>query len=91
MPTRFRKSFKILPGVRVNVSKGGISYTVGGKEYHLNFSKRGIRQTVCLPGSGLSNTSYILKNEPKHGTESRAEESQRDTSLQISSTSFYTL
>ncbi len=80
MPTRFRKSFKIFPGVKVNVSKGGISYTVGGKGYHLNFSKRGIRQTVGLPGSGLSNTSYIVKNEPKHDTESRDKESDRNSS-----------
>ncbi len=65
MPTRFRRSFNILPGVKVNVSKTGISFTVGAKGYHLNFSNRGVRQTVGLPGSGLSNTSYIVKNDSK--------------------------
>ena len=68
MPVRFRRSFKILPGVKVNMSKGGISFTVGAKGYHLNFSKRGVRQTVGLPGSGLSETSYILKNQTEHET-----------------------
>lgn len=63
MPTRFRRTFKILPGVKVNVSKSGISYTVGAKGYHLNFSKRGVRQTVGLPGSGISHTSYLVKND----------------------------
>ena len=63
MPTRFRRSFNILPGVKVNLSKGGISFTVGTKGYHLNFSRRGVQQTVGLPGSGLSNSSYIVKTD----------------------------
>lgn len=65
MPVRIRKSFKIFPGVKVNMSKGGISFTVGARGYHLNFSKRGVRQTVGLPGSGISETSYIVKNDTK--------------------------
>jgi hypothetical protein len=69
MPTRFRRSFNILPGVKVNVSKSGISFTVGTKGYHLNFSNRGVRQTVGLPGSGLSNSSYIVKNDSKSENE----------------------
>lgn len=65
MPVRFRKSFKIFPGVKVNMSKGGVSFTVGTRGYHLNFSKRGVRQTVGLPGSGISETNYIMKNDSK--------------------------
>lgn len=72
MPTRFRRSFNILPGVKVNVSKTGISFTVGTRGYHLNFSNRGVRQTVGLPGSGLSNSSYIVKNDSKSETEKPA-------------------
>jgi len=68
MPIRFRKSFKIFPGVKVNMSKGGVSFTVGAKGYHLNFSKRGVRQTVGLPGSGISETSYLVKNDPEPET-----------------------
>jgi len=51
------------------MSKGGVSFTVGAKGYHLNFSKRGVRQTVGLPGSGISDTSYLVKNDPKPETE----------------------
>ena len=65
MPIRFRRTFKILPGVKVNVSKGGISVTVGPKGFHLNFGKHGVRQTVGIPGSGLSESSYLIKNEPE--------------------------
>jgi len=70
MPIRFRKSFTLFPGVKVNVSKGGTSITVGKKGFHLNFSKRGVRQTVGLPGSGISETSYLFKdNEEKKESE----------------------
>jgi len=70
MPIRFRKSFTLFPGVKVNVSKGGTSITVGKKGFHLNFSKRGVRQTVGLPGSGISETSYLFKdNEDKKESE----------------------
>ena len=61
MPIRFRKSFTPFPGVKVNVSKGGTSITVGKKGFHLNFSKRGVKQTVGLPGSGFSESSYLFK------------------------------
>jgi Protein of unknown function (DUF4236) len=63
MPVRIRKSFNLFPGVKVNMSKGGMSITVGRKGFHLNFSKRGVRQTVGLPGSGVSESSYIVKNK----------------------------
>ena len=65
MPVRFRRSFMIFPGVKVNVSKGGISFSVGKRGATLNFSKRGVRQTVGIPGSGLSHSSYIIKNRPE--------------------------
>jgi len=63
MPVRFRRTFTLFPGVKVNVSKGGMSLTVGRKGIHLNFSKQGVRQTTGLPGSGLSHTSYLFKND----------------------------
>jgi len=69
MPIRFRKSFKIFPGVKVNVSKGGISVSVGKPGATLNFSKHGVRQTIGLPGSGVSQTSYLFKNNSKSDKE----------------------
>ena len=77
MPIRFRRSFKIFPGVKVNVSKGGISFSVGKRGATLNFSKRGVRQTVGIPGSGLSESSYIIKNNPDDEEEKRTEKDDR--------------
>jgi hypothetical protein len=72
MPVRFRRTFTLFPGVKVNVSKGGMSFTVGRKGFHLNFSKHGVRQTTGLPGTGISHTSYLYKNEDDE------EESKKD-------------
>jgi len=74
MPTRFRRTFTIFPGVKVNVSKGGMSISVGKKGFTLNFSKRGVRQTVGLPGSGISHTSYLYKSDDDND-----EEKEKDT------------
>jgi len=73
MPIRIRKSFSLFPGVKVNMSKGGVSVTVGRKGFHLNFSKRGVRQTVGLPGSGISESSYVFKNKDEDKKEAESE------------------
>jgi uncharacterized protein DUF4236 len=79
MPIRIRKSFNLFPGVKMNMSKGGMSITVGRRGFHLNFSKRGVRQTVGLPGSGISESSYLFKNkdeEDKKETEKEERSSE---------------
>ena len=78
MPIRFRKSFTIFPGVKVNVSKGGTSITVGKRGFHLNFSKRGVKQTVGLPGSGISESSYLFKNGDDKKEEKKEEAPSED-------------
>jgi hypothetical protein len=77
MPVRFRRSFTIFPGVKVNVSKGGFSISVGKKGATLNFSKRGVRQTVGIPGSGISESSYIMKNKPDDDEKKSSEKDDR--------------
>src|SRR5262245_37838417 len=54
MSWRFRKSFKVLPGVRLNVSKTGVSASIGGAPFTLNMGPRGVHRTVSFPGTGLS-------------------------------------
>lgn len=58
MGFRFRKSVKIMPGVRLNFSKSGVSTSVGGRGATVNFSKRGTRTTIGIPGTGLSYSSF---------------------------------
>ena len=58
MGFRFRRSVKIAPGVRLNISKSGFSTTLGGRGATVNLSNRGIRHTVGIPGSGLSFSNF---------------------------------
>ncbi|MDG4650441.1 DUF4236 domain-containing protein [Roseibacterium sp. SDUM158017] len=54
MGWRFRRSIRIMPGVRLNVSKSGFSTTIGRRGASVNVSKRGIYGTAGIPGTGLS-------------------------------------
>lgn len=56
MGFRFRKSIRILPGLRLNLSKSGVSASIGAPGATVNLSDRGTRATVGLPGTGLSYT-----------------------------------
>ncbi len=51
---RFRKTFTILPGVRINLSKTGVSGSLGGHGATLNVGKNGEQVTLGVPGTGLS-------------------------------------
>jgi hypothetical protein len=65
MAWRFRKSFKVLPGVRLNISKTGISTSIGAAPFTLNIGRRGVYHTASLPGSGLSFRQRIDAPAPK--------------------------
>jgi hypothetical protein len=54
MGLRFRKSFRVLPGVKINLSKTGTSLSLGGRGASVNLGRKRVRTTVGLPGSGLS-------------------------------------
>ena len=55
MGLRFRKIFSILPGVRLNVSKSGVSTSLGGHGATVNVGTNGKRTvTLGIPGTGLS-------------------------------------
>ncbi len=57
MGFRFRKSIKILPGVRINLSKSGPSLSIGGRGASVNVGGRGARLTLGIPGTGLYYTT----------------------------------
>ena len=62
MGVRFRKSFKIAPGVKLNVGKKSSSVTFGGKGLHYTINSKGKRTaSVGIPGSGI----YYTKTNSK--------------------------
>ncbi|MFC7538130.1 DUF4236 domain-containing protein [Sphingomonas sp. GCM10030256] len=58
MVLRFRQSFQLFPGVRLNVSKSGLSASFGVPGATVNVGPKGVRSTVGLPGTGLSYTHH---------------------------------
>jgi hypothetical protein len=63
VPIRFHKSFKIFPGIRVNLSKSGIGLSEGVGPVHVSEGPRGTRETVSVPGTGVS--FYEQQNRKK--------------------------
>ena len=63
MGFRFRKTIKLFPGVKINLSKSGISTTIGGRGASVNIGRSGTRATVGLPGTGIS---YSMKLSDVH-------------------------
>lgn len=62
MGLRFRKSLKILPGVRVNVGLGGLGLNVGGRGASISLSKKGMYSNTSIPGTGISFREKISTN-----------------------------
>jgi hypothetical protein len=54
MSFRFRKSFRIVPGVRINVSTSGVSTTLGPRGMSVTTGRRGTFLTAGFPGTGVS-------------------------------------
>ena len=59
MSFRFRRSIKIIPGVRLNVGKRGMSVSTGVRGARVTFGSSGTRVTAGLPGSGLSYSTKL--------------------------------
>lgn len=70
MGLRFRKSFKIAPGIKVNLNKKSMSVTLGGKGLHHTINSSGKTTTsVGIPGTGISYTKTSGGVKPKDETE----------------------
>lgn len=65
----FRRK-NVLPGLRVNVSKSGPSFSVGVRGAHVTFGRRGITRTVGIPGTGVFYTSRTGHHTGAHSTPS---------------------
>jgi hypothetical protein len=61
MGFRFRRSISIIPGVRLNFGKSGItSLSFGGRGATVTVGNKGVYGNIGIPGSGLSYREKIL-------------------------------
>jgi hypothetical protein len=54
MTFRFRRSIRILPGIRLNLGKRGVSTSIGVRGAHVTLGHGQVRETVGIPGTGVS-------------------------------------
>jgi hypothetical protein len=68
MAFRFRKTFKILPGVKFVLGKRSVGLNLGVRGAHVSINSRGkITRSVGLPGTGLSDVGItdLNKKQPE--------------------------
>jgi hypothetical protein len=65
MGFRFRKSFRLGLGVRLNVSKRGAGVSLGGKGFTHSIGPSGRRTTISAPGTGVS---YSVDHKRSQGS-----------------------
>lgn len=68
MGLRFRRSFKIAPGVRFNVGKKSVGFSIGGKRAGVSINSRtGASARVSAPGTGFSYITKFSGNKNNRG------------------------
>ncbi len=60
MGFRFRKSVRLLPGLRVNFSRSGASLSAGVRGASVTFGRRGTYANVGIPGTGMSYRTKVV-------------------------------
>ena len=74
MGFRFRKSIKLMPGVKLNISKSGLGVSAGVRGARVSVGPRGTHTSVGIPGTGLSYTQKIGSNKRAANTNNTAPE-----------------
>ncbi len=67
MALKFQKRIRIAPGVRLNISKTGISGTIGPRGASVNVGKKGVYANAGLPGTGLSTRTRLDRRTDDSG------------------------
>ncbi len=90
MSLSFRKSIQILPGVKINASRSGLSLSAGVPGFHASVNTKGqVRGTAGIPGTGLRYTkSKNIKDlipgagAQKNTKSAKAKEDKNDKKVQ---------
>lgn len=83
MALRFRKSVKILPGVRVNFGLKGASVRVGAKGASVSIGKQGVYGNVSIPGTGISFREKLSNNSRNERVLKQQRVSEQQTTVGV--------
>jgi hypothetical protein len=67
MGLRFQRVLRIFPWLRINVSKGGVSGSVGPRGADINIGRHGVTTNAGIPGTGISYRSKLGSHSGKLG------------------------
>lgn len=79
MGFRFYRRIRVLPGVTLNLSRRGVSTSVGVCGAHVTVGHGRVRETVGIPGSGISYTD----SQAMHQTQGEALGAAQDVGAAI--------
>lgn len=79
MAWNYRKRIKIAPGVHLNLSKGGVSTSIGPKGAKVTIGKKGTYLHTSIPGTGLYSRKKVSRQNNKKTTNSKGEQMMRTT------------
>lgn len=66
----FRKRVKILPGVHLNISKTGTSWSFGPRGASVNIGKKGVYVNTGIPGTGIYSRTKVSGSNNNKGVNS---------------------
>jgi len=70
MALRFRKTITLAPGIRMNLSGSGASFSFGGRGASVTVGNRGTFLNAGIPGTGISTRRKL--GDPSHSSSSAA-------------------
>ena len=66
MALRFHRSINLIPGLKLNLGKKGISASIGARGAWFTVGAKGTRTTLGVPGTGLSYSAYTPYKTHNH-------------------------
>jgi hypothetical protein len=66
MSLRFRRSIRLMPGVRLNLGLHGTGLSVGPRGLHVGVNRRGMYTSAGIPGTGLYAMHHVRSSPEGH-------------------------
>lgn len=88
MAWSYRKRIKIIPGIHLNLSKSGITTSVGVRGANLTFGKSGTYLNTGIPGTGIYNRQKLSNNNSNSNPSLENPQNFETTNFEVSDNIF---
>ena len=66
MALRFRRSIRLVPGIRLNLGLHGVGLSVGPRGLHVGVNRRGMYTSAGIPGTGIYAVHHVRTSAGQH-------------------------